>query len=986
MCKFKWLLSVVFLLTLFCANGQEEFPFNGVKDKEYSKYFISNGVLHIDPQTTLFNADLLIEDGKVIAVGESLQMPEDAILVDLQGTHHVYPGFIDLFSDYGMPALQKSNGTKKPQFLSDKKGAYSWNEALKTEFRSSEHFTVNKEKKDQYLAMGISTVLTQRRDGLSRGSASLVQLTDQAHEALLRMDCAHAMSFKKGSSSQDYPRSLMGAIALLKQTHFDALWQEQSQAHNVSLSSWNTLRKAPIVFETGNKWEAMNAMDIAATLSSEVFIFGSNDEYQRIEELKKRNAKLILPVSFPKATEIKSSFDLAHTPFAEMKHWELAPYNARMLYESDIPFCLSSARVKDGKTFRKNLSILLDHGLPKEEILRALTMRPAQWMGVEEELGSLKEGKIANFFISTDDFFESQSKIVAHFVKGNPGTTKLDFSSPLEGMYRFEIDGEERFIQLQKQKEKWSWVTEDSATVIPITVKGDRWRFRWQLSDSTLSRECIGHSNPDRNEVMGMAYGDQLSDVIWEARLVTEKKVKEEKREKTEEAAFHPFDQIVYPFQAYGRKKRVIQPENIVIKNATVWTNEEDGIIQADVWIQDGVIKKVGSNLEVKGVESLDARGKHLTSGIIDEHSHIAIRRGVNEGTQSSSAEVSIGDVIHPDDINIFRHLAGGVTCVQQLHGSANPIGGQSSIIKLRWGEEAEKMKVADVDGFIKFALGENVKQTNWGDHQTLRYPQTRMGVEQVFVDYFTRAREYDQKKKSGKPYRKDLEMEAIAEILNKERFITCHSYQQGEINMLMKVAEQFDFRINTFTHILEGYKLADKMKAHGVGASTFSDWWAYKYEVIDAIPYNAAILHKMGVVTAINSDDAEMGRRLNQEAAKIMKYGDIEPEEAWKMVTLNPAILLHLDDRMGSVREGKDADLVLWSGNPLSSFSQAELTFVDGIRYFDAGELEQKEKEIEKEKKRIADKMKADASEKKPVKTKGEKHYHCDDNEDELK
>ena len=287
----------------------------------------------------------------------------------------------------------------------------------------------------------------------------------------------------------------------------------------------------------------------------------------------------------------------------------------------------------------------------------------------------------------------------------------------------------------------------------------------------------------------------------------------------------------------------------------------------------------------------------------------------INEGGHNSSAEVSIGDVVVANDINIYRNLAGGVTSIQILHGSANPIGGQSAIIKLKWGESANNLLNPNAKPFIKFALGENVKQSNWGSFS--RFPQTRMGVEQVYLDYFTRAKAYDDKKKSGVAYRKDLEMEVLAQIINKERFISCHSYVQSEINMLMKVAEQFNFNINTFTHILEGYKVADKMLEHGVGASTFSDWWAYKFEVNDAIPYNAAILHEVGVVTAINSDDAEMSRRLNQEAAKTMKYGGVSEEEAWKMVTLNPAKLLQIDDRVGSVKVGKDADLVLWNGHP---------------------------------------------------------------------
>jgi imidazolonepropionase-like amidohydrolase len=314
------------------------------------------------------------------------------------------------------------------------------------------------------------------------------------------------------------------------------------------------------------------------------------------------------------------------------------------------------------------------------------------------------------------------------------------------------------------------------------------------------------------------------------------------------------------------------------------------------------------------------------------------------------------------------------------LHGSANPIGGRSAIIKLKWGEPAENLIYSNSPKFIKFALGENVKQSNWQSFK--RFPQTRMGVEQLYVNYFNRAREYDNKKKSGQAYRYDEEMEVLAEILNGERFISCHSYVQSEINMLMKVAERFGFRVNTFTHILEGYKLADKMRKHGVGASSFSDWWAYKFEVNDAIPYNAAIMAKQGVTVAINSDDGEMSRRLNQEAAKAVKYGGMSEEEAWKMVTINPAKLLHIEDRVGSIKVGKDADLVLWNDHPLSVYAKAEKTLIEGKVYFDKDMDAQKRTTIKKERNQLVAMMlkeKKNGGKTKPPKKKESKNFHCE-------
>jgi imidazolonepropionase-like amidohydrolase len=436
---------------------------------------------------------------------------------------------------------------------------------------------------------------------------------------------------------------------------------------------------------------------------------------------------------------------------------------------------------------------------------------------------------------------------------------------------------------------------------------------------------------------------------------------------------------LTYPNIGFGLKEKAVA-ETILFKNATVWTNEQDGILKnTDVLIKDGKISKIGTNLNAGRAKIVDATGKHLTSGVIDEHSHIATA-AVNEGGQNSSAEVTIEDVVNPEDINIYRNLSGGVTTIQILHGSANPIGGRSAIIKLKWGESAQNMLYKDAPKFIKFALGENVKQSNWQSFS--RFPQTRMGVEQVFTDYFQRAKEYDALKKSGKPYRKDYELETLAEILNKERFISCHSYVQSEINMLMKVAEKFNFRINTFTHILEGYKVADKMKEHGVGGSTFSDWWAYKYEVNDAIPYNAALMHKAGVLTAINSDDREMSRRLNQEAAKTMKYGGVSEEDAWKFVTLNPAKLLHIDDKVGSVKVGKNADLVLWNTNPLSIYAKAEKTLIEGVTYFEIEKDKLMRKAIKKERNELINMMlneKSSGAATQAPRKRDRQEFHCD-------
>jgi imidazolonepropionase-like amidohydrolase len=459
---------------------------------------------------------------------------------------------------------------------------------------------------------------------------------------------------------------------------------------------------------------------------------------------------------------------------------------------------------------------------------------------------------------------------------------------------------------------------------------------------------------------------------------------------------------VIYPFTAYGSKERP-KAETVFIKNATIWTCEAEGKIEnGQILIHQGKIVAVGKSVDASkyaGARVIDAKGKHVTPGIIDEHSHIALA-SVNEGEQACSAEVEEARVVWPEDLDIYRQLSGGVTCSQLLHGSANPIGGQSALVKLHWGGNADDMLVDNAPGFIKFALGENVKQSNWYNDGS-RFPQTRMGVEQLYYDYFIRAREYgaaniaalqeigksrNTRQNNSLPNvnspRVDLEMKALWEILNKNRFVTCHSYVQSEINMLMHVADSMNFTLNTFTHILEGYKVADKMKAHGAGASSFSDWWAYKYEVKDAIPHNGALLHEQGITVAFNSDDAEMARRLNQEAAKAVKYGGVKEEEALKFVTLNPAKLLRIDQRTGSLASGKDADVVIWTDHPLSIYAKAEKTFVDGICYFDAERDVQLRKDMTTERARLIQKMLNAKGAGEPVRTPGfkdKKHFHCD-------
>ncbi|HYK42540.1 MAG TPA: amidohydrolase family protein [Thermoanaerobaculia bacterium] len=389
-------------------------------------------------------------------------------------------------------------------------------------------------------------------------------------------------------------------------------------------------------------------------------------------------------------------------------------------------------------------------------------------------------------------------------------------------------------------------------------------------------------------------------------------------------------------------------PKAVVIRHATVWTQGPAGVIDdGDLVAVGGKITAVGRALAApSGAVEIDGHGMHLTPGIVDCHSHTAVDGQVNEGTHAVSAEVRIQDVIDPLDVAVYRELAGGTTTANVLHGSANAIGGQNAILKWRWGSAPDEYLLAGAPPGIKFALGENPKQSNFQNPRP-RYPATRMGVANLIRERFLAARDYRRRQEEYRkaaavkgaapvPPSPDLQLEAIAEILEGKRQIHCHSYRKDEILEVLRVAEEFGVKVATLQHVLEGYKVADEMARHGAGGSTFSDWWAYKPEAYDAIPYNGALMRERGVVVSFNSDSDELARRLNWEAAKAVRYGGVPPADALAFVTSNPAKQLGIFQRVGSLEPGKDADFVLWSGDPLSTTSIAMQTWVDGRKYFD--------------------------------------------------
>jgi imidazolonepropionase-like amidohydrolase len=996
--------TLVFTAVFAETKAQVTFPSNGAPIREDNYFVLKNATIHVDAETTIANGILVIYKNKIVEAGLTPAIPANSIVIDLKGKH-IYPSFIDLYTTYGMPEVKKGGGRDfMPQMTSNVKGAYGWNQAIKADVEANKLFTADNKTADEMRRLGFGAVLTSQKDGLVRGSGSVVTLSDEMEQLSMLKDKAAAFyAYSKGTSTQDYPSSLMGSIALLRQTYYDAQWYANAtdkKEYNISLESFNQLQKLPSIFDGGDKLSVLRADKIGDEFKVNYIIKTNGTEYQRLNEIKSAGNSLIVPLNFPDAFDVEDPFDADNTSLGDLKHWELAPANAGYLEKQNIVFALTSADLKDKKLFFKNLRKAIEYGLSEKMALKALTVVPANMLGMGNEIGKLVKGMRANFFITNDNIFTSaDANIYENWCNGiqykftdiNPEDGRADYNLLLNNQsYKLSISG------TPEKQEAIAIFKDTTKTKLDYSLKNGLVSIYAKIDSNTSYRLTGSYLNKNKS-FSGMAANQKGEESVWSATKIADFKepVKEVKKNETKAPQL---GEIIYPFMAYGKAQMTSQP--ILIKNTTVWTNEAEGILNnKDVILQNGKIASIGENLAAPaGAKVIDGKDKHLTAGIIDEHSHVAISRGVNEGTKSSSAEVRIGDVVNSEDINIYRQLSGGVVAAQLLHGSANAIGGQSAIIKFRWGKVPEQMKIAGADGFIKFALGENVKQANWGDFSTVRFPQTRMGVEQVYKDYFSRAKEYDMKMKSGgavakgktgslSSMRRDLELEALAEILNKKRFITCHSYVQSEINMLMHVADSFGFTVNTFTHILEGYKVADKMKKHGANASTFADWWAYKMEVADAIPGNSGLMTKVGLNTSINSDDVEMGRRLNQEAAKGMKYGALNEQEALKLATLNPAKMLHLDKDMGSIKIGKSADVVLWTNHPLSIYAKVDKTIIDGDIYYDLEEDAKLRDQIKTERARIIKKMmdakKGGAPATKPA-PKKQMLYECETIEEE--
>jgi len=1012
-------MHVILLLLLVAAVNMaaqtSTTAVDGMRDKRIRLVAYVNCTAFTSPGVRIDSAVIIVRDDRVSSVGKGLVVPAGATLRDLHGAF-VYAGFVEPYMDVQL--VTKGAKPSAPRAMIGEEdegpttpapiGAHYWNQAVRPERTVIDALSVTKEVEKEWNTYGFGSAAVASHDGIFRGSsASILLRAGSASKTVLKDNVYQSMSFIKGTSKTPYPSSQMGSIALIRQTFLDADWYGKAHAAatrgssstppeiNLSLQALREKldAKVPFVAETIDEHDAARWQRIGSEVGVAFIIKGCGTEYRRRDVLAATKPDLILPLTFPDAPVMKDPVSAIDVPLGDLITWYWAADNARIVDSIGSKFAFTTDGLKDRAQYLTRIRLCVERGLDSNKALAAMTTEAARIAGIWDRVGKIEKGYYANLVVMSQPLFHAGSEIQRVIVAGNESTLIKSADVDMRGHWTVTASalpaGRPLRASITGTAEQPSLEIRRDSALVPSSLQLDGRRVTITLTLDTLGVKGLARTAVIADSIL------ISGDIVMPDGSVAPFTMRRDSTLKTPPITIKPAIVVRRPLPSWlplGPFGVAQAPKQltVVLKNATVWTSGPQGIIEStDVLLRNGTIAGIGKGLT--GDTTIDCTGKHIAPGIIDEHSHIAISRGVNEGTHAVTTEVRIGDVVDPDDVNIYRQLAGGVTASHLLHGSANPMGGQLQFIKLRWGADAEALKVAGAAPTVKFALGENVKQANWGDKFTSRYPQTRMGVEQIMRDAFRTAREYQRElaeNDPSKPVRRDIQLDALVEILNSKRNIHCHSYVQSEILMLMRLAEDFGFRIHTFTHILEGYKVAKEMAKHGARASSFADWWAYKFEVYDAIPESPAIMHENNVTVSINSDDAEMARRLNQEAAKSIKYGGVSEEDALKFVTINAAKQMAIDSRTGSIESGKDGDVVVWSGNPLSNMSRVERTFVDGRMYF-ARDVDAQLRLRDAELRRFLEQEAIRAADKGAPTTPGSRgarrEYHCDTDEDEM-
>lgn len=1014
--KGKWYIASCVCAALGVASASalagQTTPVRGLHDNSPTLVAIQNATIVTEPGQQFENATLVIEGGRIIAVNRNNRAPEGARIVDAAG-YTIYPGFIDPYSNYGLPQAEEGerySRNAQAQYNNKRQGGNASNDAIQAHMRWVDHLSNQPDKAKEYINHGFTAVQSARMDGIFRGQSTTVSLNDDiANNLVYRSSGPQFASFDKGSSQQQYPNSLMGSIALIRQTLSDSAWYNQAQGrtvagggvleHNAALAALGNITEKGVLFETQEELDIARAHQVFGQFEVPVTYIGSGFEYARLDDVRNTDSSLVLPLNFPAAPDVTEQYSELDVSVADLRHWERAPGNAAALAAADINFAFTLHGLEDRSDFLTNVRKAIDHGLQPQVALAALTTHAARIAGVEDKAGRLSEGYMADFIVSRGDLF-SDGKIVSVWTQGKEHRIAPMHPTVFTGEYQLSVDGEQYTLNLEEGRSFSGSLSQGEQSVSIKHIAGDD-----QSVQFVADMQPFGTDGMYRFALKSDANQERLNGSYTDAngneyRFSAQRQAgsEEESTENREAGSPTYLSQQTFPNTGLGLAE-IPEQQNLIVKNATIWTSSDAGILEnADLIVRNGRIHRIGQGLSTpRGYTEVDGTDLHITPGIIDEHSHIAISGGVNEGTEAITSEVRIGDVVNPDDVHIYRSLAGGTTVAHLLHGSANPVGGQGQTIKLRWGRNAEDLKFTETPPTIKMALGENVKQSNWGINNH-RYPQTRMGVAALIHDFFRTAREYEQAQQAydnlsrrernrTAPPRRDYRLDALLEILNEQRHIHAHSYVASEVISLMDVADELGFSIHTFTHILEGYKVAPEMAEHGANASSFADWWAFKIEAFDAIPFNACTLMDQGILTSLNSDSNDLQRRMNIEAAKSVRYCDMDEQEALKMITLYPAMQLEISEYVGSIEEGKHADFVVWNNHPLSAYAQVQQTWIEGVQYFNREDDLERRQSVTEERQALIQKVLAQGSEARRGSQNGFKPeqptWHCDTNHD---
>ncbi|MCC6284791.1 MAG: amidohydrolase family protein [Phycisphaerales bacterium] len=969
-------------------------PPNGMARHPIEHSIIAGGSAHLAPGRVVENAWIEMREGRIVEAGPAggrtkADAPSGATFVDATG-RHIYPGFIDPFVEVDAPM---------PGASPEK----HWNALVTPERAAIEGPGLEKNDREALRAQGFVAANITPKGGMFRGASAVVTLDDPAEASSSRRPAVYrgrafqVVGFAQTSEPQGYPDSHMGSVALLRQTLSDAAWY--AQGHGPAPAPFAALgapgeASLPLLFDVATELTGLHAIDAAEEAGRPLVLVGSGTEYKRLEAYRRAGVPVVVPLRFPKAPELTSYAAAESVELEAMMSWEQAPSNPRRLLRAGLKVALTSSKVKDRGEYLANLRLAAAFGLSEDEALAMLTTTPADLLGVSEVLGTIAPGKAASLVMMDGPLLGEKSKVLdvwcdgARFEISKPARDDVagvwELSRPddaTQPLATLTIDPREGKVTFKAKHADG----EDHFEGSGLVIQGDTLNFvlRDQGEDSDLPVLVVS-AVIEGQTIRGWSRVDEGRIVHFSGTRTGPLEAEAEKKDGASPHAARLAglpETYGYPFGAYALVEPPAQ-ESVLFTNVTLWTAGPAGIIKdGALLIGEGKVLYAGPGagmprVNTNTVRMVDGTGLHITPGIIDTHSHTGgFRLGVNEAGQACTAEVRIADAIDPGEMNFYRQLAGGVTTVQSLHGSANPMGGQAMTQKLRWGAiHPRDMHFEGAVPGIKFALGENVKQSHWGEEFRIRYPQTRLGVETFMRDRFMAARAYDRAKKAGENPRPDLELEALAEILRGERWIHCHSYRQDEIVMLCRLATELGIRIGTFQHALEVYKVAEEVRKVAVGASGFSDWWAYKPEVYDAIPQAFPLMSRAGVLASLNSDSDDLARRLNTEAAKMIRYGDLTPEEAIRFVTINPAIQLGIEGRVGSLEAGKDADLAIWSGDPLSGYSRCVSTWVDGREYFSIERDRAMRAEVARERQRLIQKILTLKDKKKGEKKEGEK------------